>query len=200
MLLKSDVLIVLVILMATFLVSCGDATNETSQTPVPSGKTASATTHDSNPEPSGLDPDPALQVSEYIRRIFQDKDGNLWFGTNYDGVGRYDGDSLTYFSTKEGLSGIAVMGIIEDKDGNLWFGTNGGISKYDGRSFTNFTEDDGLSDNYVRSLFGDRTGTIWVGTSEGVCRYDGKTFTPFPMPKRFLQPESQARDAVLKRP
>ena len=37
------------------------------------------------------------QVSQYIRRIFQDKAGNIWFGTNDDGVVRCDGKSLHYF-------------------------------------------------------------------------------------------------------
>jgi len=42
--------------------------------------------------------DSSLQISEYVRRIFQDKNGNIWCGTNDDGVCRYDGKTLTYFS------------------------------------------------------------------------------------------------------
>jgi ligand-binding sensor domain-containing protein len=113
--------------------------------------------------------DPKLQISEYIRRIFQDKKGNLWFGTNGDGVCRYDGKTLTYFSTKEGFAGYAVRGIVEDKDGNVWFGTDGGVSKYDGKSFTNFSTKEGLSSTDVWSMYCDKSGTIWVGTSDGLC-------------------------------
>ena len=36
-------------------------------------------------------------VSQYIRSIFQDSKGNLWFGTIDDGVVRYDEKTLTYF-------------------------------------------------------------------------------------------------------
>ena len=75
------------------------------------------------------------QISAFVRRIFQDKSGNLWFGTNGDGVIRYDGDSLEYFSINEGFGGVAVRGIVEDKKGNVWFVTNGGVTKYDGESF-----------------------------------------------------------------
>ncbi|MGZ4090296.1 MAG: two-component regulator propeller domain-containing protein, partial [Bacteroidia bacterium] len=92
-----------------------------------------------------------LQVSQYIRRIFQDTKGNLWFGTVGDGVCRYDGRYLTYYTTREGFSGNNLQGIAEDKDGNLWFATTGGVSKYDdtakSSSFTNFTTKEGLSDN-----------------------------------------------------
>lgn len=127
-------------------------------------------------------PDTALQVSEYVRRIFQDKTGNLWFGSNSYGVSRYDGDSLTYFSVKEGLAGAQVTGIIEDKQCNLWFATNGGVSRYDGKEFTNFTTQEGLSNNRVWSIFQDSKGIIWAGTTKGLCRYDGKKFKPFPIP------------------
>ena len=85
--------------------------------------------------PPYIEPDTALRVSEFVRRIFHDKNGSLWLGTNGDGVCRYDGRSLAYFSTREGLSGNQITGIIEDKDGNLWFSTSGGVSKYDGNSF-----------------------------------------------------------------
>ncbi|MBX2981523.1 MAG: hypothetical protein KF843_02525 [Flavobacteriales bacterium] len=45
------------------------------------------------------------QISEYIRRMFQDREGNIWFGTNGDGVCRYDGRSLVYY-----LAGTTVRG------------------------------------------------------------------------------------------
>lgn len=45
------------------------------------------------------------QIAKYVRRIFEDSRGNLWFGTNALGVCRYDGDTLVYFSTYNGLSG-----------------------------------------------------------------------------------------------
>jgi hypothetical protein len=56
-------------------------------------------------------------ISAFVRRIFQDQSGNLWFGTNGDGIVRYDGDSLEYFSINEGFGGVAVRGIVEDQEG-----------------------------------------------------------------------------------
>ncbi|MEO6040067.1 MAG: two-component regulator propeller domain-containing protein [Saprospiraceae bacterium] len=70
----------------------------------------------------------------------RDKAGNLWFGTE-EGAFRYDGQSMTNFTTKDGLIGNNVFSIVEDKAGNLWFGTrNMGLCRYDGQSFTNFTD------------------------------------------------------------
>ncbi len=127
------------------------------------------------------------QVSQYIRRMFQDKAGNLWFGTNDDGVCRYDGESLQYFTPKEGFGGNAVRGIQQDDNGNLWFATDGGVSRYDGKTFTNFTVKDGLPHNEVWSLARDSSGNLWFGTEGGVSRYDGKTFTYFPLPEADLR-------------
>lgn len=122
------------------------------------------------------------QISQYIRRMFQDKAGNIWFGTNDEGVCRYDGKSLAYFAKKDGLAGNAVRGILQDNKGIMWFATSGGISRYDGKSFTNFTVKDGLIHNDVWSVIQDSKGTLWLGTVNGISRYDGKTFTNFQIP------------------
>jgi hypothetical protein len=63
------------------------------------------------------------EVDKNIRSIFQDNNGNYWFGTNGAGVYRYDGKTLTKFTVKEGLSNNQVQSIQEDKSGNIWFGT-----------------------------------------------------------------------------
>ena len=37
-------------------------------------------------------PPVAAQISEFVRRIHQDGQGRMWFGTNGDGVVLYDGE------------------------------------------------------------------------------------------------------------
>jgi hypothetical protein len=87
---------------------------------------------------------PPKQLSEYIREIYQDRSGNLWFGTNSDGICRYNGTSIEFFDKKKGLAGNQVNGISEDKQGNIWFATDGGLSRFDGKKFTSFTKKEGL--------------------------------------------------------
>lgn len=127
-------------------------------------------------------------ISEYVRRVFQDSKGNLWFGTNTDGLAKFDGKNLTYINLKEGLSGSQITGILEEKNGNLWFSTNNGITRFNPseelagkKNMHIFTDKDGLSSLSTWCIFQDHNETIWAGTSEGLCRFNGKTFESFPI-------------------
>ncbi len=142
-----------------------------------------------------VSPKTGAQIDEYVVEIFEDKKGNLWFGTLSKGVARYDGTSLTYFSTNDGLCGNTVASITEDQAGNMWFGTHSGLSKYDGKTFTNFTRTEGLCNERVSHVLVDRAGNVWVGTWEGVCRFNGITFSSFPLPIPDLEvPAYQATE------
>lgn len=126
--------------------------------------------------------------------ILKDKNGNLWFGTQAEGVCKFDGKTLTWFKEK-GLAGPAVLGLFEDSKGNIWFGNNGaGLFRYDGKTLTNFTEEKGLNNAdfiasgqpglgtlaRVYSINEDREGNIWIGTVDaGVWKYDGNNLTNF---------------------
>ena len=111
-------------------------------------------------------------VSQYIRSIFQDSKGNLWFGTIQEGVVKYDEKTLTYYSYPEGFINNSVYAINEDKDGNMWFGNDEGVYKYDGKAFRNYNKKDGLNhlDISRKSIVVDKSGEIWVGTHGGVFR------------------------------
>jgi ligand-binding sensor domain-containing protein len=125
------------------------------------------------------------QIGEYVREIFQDRDGNLWFSTS-DGVCRYDGRSLTYLRDPE-ESGWSAEEILQDEDGALWFAVVPGIRRYENGKFINYTVADGLSHRRVLSMMLDSAGTLWAGTQGGVCRFDGESFVPFPIPRAEVE-------------
>jgi ligand-binding sensor domain-containing protein len=122
------------------------------------------------------------QIGEYVTSVFEDSKGNVWFGTNGNGIARYDGELLKYFTTKDGLPSDRVTGIIEDATGMYWLSTGEGVSNYDGKKFTNFLVGDDLSSNVISQLLIDRKNIFWVGTWNGVYKFDGKTFQPFSIP------------------
>jgi ligand-binding sensor domain-containing protein len=129
-------------------------------------------------------------VSEFVRKIYQDKKGNYWFGTNGDGIINYNGITLEKQFVNKKFNHKAVRGIVEDKKGNIWFGTSGGLTKYDGENFTNFSEKDGLLNNEIWGLTIDKNGLIWIGTTEGVCQFNGTKFSSFPLPETKVENSS----------
>ena len=132
------------------------------------------------------------QLCQHLREIYQDKSGDLWFGTNVYGLMRYDGGTLEYITKQEGFSGGRVTGIAEDSEGNLWVATGFGLNKYDGQSFTVFKEEDGLLNSEIWSMYIGSGGVIWIGQSEGLSRFDGTQFENIAIPK----PEVKAPNTV----
>lgn len=180
------------IVALVFIVLCISSCREGGKSPATTDRLAPSKPSDARPDSATLaerlskPPDDTEQISQYIRRMFQDRDGNIWFGTTGDGVARWNGSSLTYFTTAEGLSGNWISSMAQDAQGDLWFGTGGGVSCYNGNTFTRYTTKEGLASDQVWCMLIDRSGSFWFGTEEGVSRFDGRKFTPFPIPAADL--------------
>jgi len=123
--------------------------------------------------------------SANISRIYQDHQGNLWFGSYNSGVGRYDGEEVLWLTTADGLVNDRIWCMLQDRQGDMWFGSKSynssgtGVSRYDGETFTTFTAEDGLVDNSIHDMLEDRQGHLWFATNRGVSRYAGETFTNY---------------------
>ena len=63
------------------------------------------------------------------RALLQDAKGNLWVGSNDEGVlcQKADGQSLM-FTMEDGLPNNSMRALCEDKDGRIWVGTSSGIT------------------------------------------------------------------------
>lgn len=108
----------------------------------------------------------------------RDKTGALWFGTTGEGVYRYDGNSFTNYTTRDGLNSNTIRSIIEDRARHIILGTDSGISRYDGISFVDMTKNSALSHSSISSLLEDKKGRLWIGDykdgsyDSGVYFYD----------------------------
>jgi ligand-binding sensor domain-containing protein/serine phosphatase RsbU (regulator of sigma subunit) len=102
--------------------------------------------------------------------IFQDRQGNLWFGQN-----RYDGRHFETFTLEDGIGGW-LHEAVEDREGNIWFiCKERGAVYFDGESFTQFAGIGGLPQRWVRAFLIDSSGNHWFGTwGQGLFRWDGK--------------------------
>jgi len=120
-------------------------------------------------------------VREFVRTMYQDKNGNYWFGTNGDGFIRYDGHTLEKMTIADVSPHFRVLEIVEDKTGHIWFGTSEGLIKYDGEKFKRFSRKKGLpgDDEEIWGLTIAKNGLIWIGSIGGVSQFDGEKFIPF---------------------
>ena len=121
------------------------------------------------------------QLCQHLRKIHQDRRGDLWFGTNVYGLMRYHNDSLVYVEEVDGQRIGRITGILEDEAGNVWFASYGGLLKWDGHTFTRHTREGEVLELWCLAM--DREGTIWVGATDGAYSFNGSTFTPFPIPQ-----------------
>jgi len=139
-------------------------------------------------------------VREFVRTMYQDTKGNYWFGTNGNGIIRYDGQTLETI-TIEGIHPyMRVIEIVEDKTGNVWFGTSDGLIKYDGKKFTTFSKKEGLQgeNEEIWGLTIDKSGLIWVGAIGGVSHFDGEKFMPFSLPDSMVEnPKHMLSDKLV---
>ncbi|MBL0303230.1 MAG: hypothetical protein IPQ23_16280 [Cytophagaceae bacterium] len=139
-------------------------------------------------------------VREFVRTMHQDNKGIYWFGTNGDGIIRYDGQTLEKITIAGINPNFRVLEIVEDKAGNLWFGTSKGLIKYDGKEFTTFSKKEGLpgDDEEIWGLIVDKSGLVWVGGYEGVSHFDGEKFIPFSLPDSVVEnPQHMLSDKLV---
>jgi len=106
----------------------------------------------------------------------QDKDENIWFATEGDGIFVFDRyRKFKHYGTEAGLSSDFIYGIIATKQGDIIATHKNGISiKYANlKTFRSLNKQNGLPANNVNSnsLFRDRKGHVWMGSTEGLIRY-----------------------------
>src|SRR5687767_4119059 len=64
------------------------------------------------------------EMAKDLWYVFQAKNGHYWFGSRTEGAYRYDGKTITRFTSKDGLAGVRMGGIQEDDCGNIYFATD----------------------------------------------------------------------------
>ena len=64
-----------------------------------------------------------------IWSIHEDEKGGLWFGTRNEGIYRWRNDTLTHFTTEQGLASNSIYQIIEDARNEFWISGPNGISQ-----------------------------------------------------------------------
>ena len=137
--------------------------------------------------------------SDLIARvIIQDLDGDIWLGTEMDGLYKipselkqniFNGDNFEiegYVFDPEfthGISSSQITCVSQDKTGMIWIGTNCGLNQYSKKedTFLHYFVEDGLSSNYITGIVADEENNLWISSKKGISLFNqlDSTFTNY---------------------
>lgn len=118
--------------------------------------------------------------------VFQDSKNNYWFGSDGNGVYRYDGKTIIQYTSKDGLLGDRIRRIQEDHLGNILIASLEGVNKFDGKNITPIPV---VESNEWRLDRNDLWFAILGKSVGGPFRYDGKVLHQLKFPKHFMEDE-----------
>ena len=117
--------------------------------------------------------------------LLEDKGGNLWVGTETDGLQVLRDTRFHNIGTREGLSSELTSTVVEDSSGTLWVGTNGGGLNVVRRNVSvpgadrTYAVRDVLLSDVILSLATGKNDELWVGTPDGLNRIRGSAVDSF---------------------
>lgn len=128
--------------------------------------------------------------------MYEDRERNLWFGTEGRGLYRLQKQSIVVYSKQPGMTEDNIYPILQDHSGAIWIGAwRMGLSRYLDGKFTGFTPTEGVPSKLVTALYEDTDGQLWVATHGGVAVYKGGRFQKT---SRLSLPERSVVQAIYQ--
>jgi ligand-binding sensor domain-containing protein/AraC-like DNA-binding protein len=118
-----------------------------------------------------------LPFTRSIRIIYEDKDKNIWFCDDKDGVVKVDKHfaAFEHITEADFLPCNTISSIIEDKDGGMWIASQKGLIHRHREESTFYSLHDGIP-GYVFNTLAAQTvdsAVVWWGNEQGLIYYNG---------------------------
>lgn len=109
-----------------------------------------------------------------INYITESPAGDIWFGTDDDGILIWRDSRFSELSTENGLPSNQIWDIQFLNDNEVWIATMRGVAVYKkGEGIVqSWTQEEGLSGFAAYQVFEASDGTVWVPTSSGITLID----------------------------
>jgi ligand-binding sensor domain-containing protein/signal transduction histidine kinase len=102
-----------------------------------------------------------------INTIMEDHAGDMWLGTEGDGLYVIQNGRKTSFRAPASLPNNNILAVLEDREQNIWVGTADGLVRMSSPDVGLLTSRDGLSDDNVSTVYCDHHGSLWLTTVTG---------------------------------
>lgn len=139
-------------------------------------------------------------VNDYIHKIFEDKKGGVWIGTQ---------NGLNFFNTKNNqfeqvervkelnvFKNNRIFDILEDEESNLWIASKFGLHQIIRDTIKSYFHDPNdstsLGSDMVYDILLNRSGNLWVATEKGLSYIDLKS----KLTKRYVKPNSNCKHCL----
>ena len=125
---------------------------------------------------SFYDRDPPSTAISGVSAILEDRNGNLWFGTQRDGLLKFDRDELRFIRYRnnpadpDSLARVAINALYEDQEGGIWASVvDLGVTRFETRppSFQKLPRSgapNAFGEPFISAICQGHKGTLWVGS------------------------------------
>lgn len=106
-----------------------------------------------------------------VRALAGGSAGELWVGTQGQGLGRYKDGKFQTFGPADGLTRNCFLALYQEADQTLWIGTlDRGLCRYRNGRFATITMDQGLPNSVIGHIEDDLLGNLWFSSQKGLFR------------------------------
>ena len=128
-----------------------------------------------------------LIKTDYISKIVEDKQHNIWCATEHGLVKIYKNLSYKIFNKDNGLAGVDISSVICDYEGEIWVSCFGnGVYKLTNEALSVYTKQHGLNDNRVIAFCKNDEGFLFSTTS-GLNNFKNGIIESVSLPKELTE-------------
>jgi len=106
-----------------------------------------------------------------VRALYKDNRGNIWIGTENQGINIYFNGIVKRITQKSKLYSNTIKSIIKDKNNRIWVGTNKGLNYIENNTVYEIKQSKGIN---INKILEKKNGIILIGSEKGlyVCLED----------------------------